>query len=563
MVCLRRALVLGNSRLRHAAVLFVMCLAGVSGTREISAQGSTYVPVSDISYDDLDGLVLIGLVQLPSLVQRPYSRFAFARFTVRARINMDASSDVSVRFVESLARLETEFASEIGLLCELESCDFSQRSFQLRKVMADVSMAQSPGRSMRTAYSVNTEAPGEKMIEGTVNPLLQRNQGRSLADGRTFAIESVFDLQWGSHISAQVSPRVWIDHPRSGKISTEATMMLGYVRGVFGGFGLEVGRNQITRGRARGAGPLLSTNPRGLDMARLVREDPWHLPWIFRFLGPVTGAAWVADMGLDRHFPHSKLVGFELGARPTRHVELGLTLANHQGGEGAPGASWIERLGDIFLVKPAGVPISDKVLAADLVLSVPNSGLEFFTGALSTDPNYTLNARIRETWWDEAIWIMGLRWVGLGPEGRVDLWVEGRRSGVRPHTHHQYKDGLTIGNRVLGDPLGPLANSWQVGIDWQGRNNTVQLELSREIYSGDDWVNDDWQNEFGRFRWSRSSDNPDETRLRIMADWAYDKSADDFRTYVRFGWEKVTYFNFTDVSRRNYLAQVQFAWMPD
>ena len=115
----------------------------------------------------------------------------------------------------------------------------------------------------------------------------------------------------------------------------------------------------------------------------------------------------------------------------------------------------------------------------------------------------------------------------------------------------------------MGDPLGPLANSWQVGIDWQGRNNTVQLELSREIYSGDDWVNDDWQNEFGRFRWSRSSDNPDETRLRIMADWAYDKSADDFRTYVRFGWEKVTYFNFTDVSRRNYLAQVQFAWMPD
>jgi hypothetical protein len=287
------------------------------------------------------------------------------------------------------------------------------------------------------------------------------------------------------------------------------------------------------------------------------------MPWILQFLGPVTGAAWIADMGFDRHFPHSKLIGFELGARPSRHIELGLSLLNHQGGEGAPKASWVERFGDIFLVKPAGVPISDKVLAADLVLSFPNSGIEFFTGALSTDPSYTLSPRVLETWWDEAVWIMGLRWAGLGPEGRIDLWIEGRRSGVRPHTHHQFKDGLTVDNRVLGDPLGPLANSWQVGIDWLGANNTFRLELSREGYSGDDWVNDDWQNEVGRFQWSRSSDNPDEIRLRIMADWAYDKIANDLRTYIRVGWETVTRFNFTDMSRQNYLAQVQFAWVPN
>jgi len=293
-------------------------------------------------------------------------------------------------------------------------------------------------------------------------------------------------------------------------------------------------------------------------MARLSREYPWRLPWLLRFLGPVTGAAWVADLGSDRFIPHSKLIGFELSARPTRNLELGLSLLNQQGGEGAPEASWGDRLMDIFLVMPAAAEISDKTLSTDIVLTFPNSGIELFASALSTDPDYQLSYRIAESWWDEAIWSTGLKWSGLGPDGRIDTWIEGHHAGVRPHTHHQFKDGLTVDSRVFGNPLGPLSNSWQSGIAWTGTEDILQVELFREVYSGDDWENEDTP-----FRWARVKDKPDEIRFRIITNWTRNHKTSDLQTFVKLGYEHVTRFDFTDVSRSNYMAQVQFTWVPN
>ena len=514
------------------------------------AQASPYVPIMDPAYIELDALAATGLVEVPSLLQRPYSRLAFGRLIKQARINMDSLSDTRGRFRESLERLEERFSVEIALLCDDTGlpCAVANPNSVLREVRADFTMASSQGRDMRTAYSP------EDFIRGVVNPLLQRNSGRILVDGLTGGLESTLDIQVSSHVSVQLRPRAWMARPRGA----DATLLDGYLRGVFGGFGLEVGRNHLVRGRSRDAGPLLSNNSRGLDMVRLSRESPWRLPWLFRFLGPVTGAAWVADLGSDQLIPHSKLIGFELGARPTQYLEFGLSLLNHQGGKGAPEASWGDRLRDIFLVMPAGAEISDKILSADMVLTFPNSGIELFASALSTDPDYQLSYRIAESWWDEAIWVTGLRWSGLGPDGRVDTWIEGHHAGVRPHTHHQFQDGLTVDGRVLGDPLGPLASSWQSGIAWTGTENILQVELFREVYSGDDW-----ENEGTPFQWVRVKDSPDEIRFRIITNWTRNHETSNLQTAVQLGYEHVTRFDFTDVNRSNYMAQVQFTWVPN
>ena len=533
---------------------FTLEIAGCLVVTGVRAQASPYVPIMDPAYRELDALAAIGLVEVPSLVQRPYSRLVFGRLTKQARINLDSSPDTEGRFREALVSLEKGFAVEIALLCDNTGppCAVVHPTSVLREMRADFTMASSPGRDMRTAY-----AP-EDFIGGVVNPLLQRNSGRILSDGLTGGLESTLDIQVTSHVSAQLRPRAWVARPRGATELGDATLLDGYLRGVFGGFALEVGRNHLLRGRSRDAGPLLSNNSRGLDMVRLSRESPWRLPWLFRLLGPVTGAAWVADLGSDRFIPHSKLIGFELGARPNRYIELGLSLLNQQGGEGAPEASWGDRLRDIFLVMPAGAEISDKILSADMVLTFPNSGIELFASALSTDPDYQLSYRIAESWWDEAIWVAGLKWSGLGPDGRVDTWIEGHRSGVRPHTHHQFKDGLTVDDRVFGDPLGPLASSWRSGIAWTGAKDILQIDLFREIYSGDDW-----ENEGTPFRWVRVKDNPDEIRFRIVTDWTRNHAASDLQTSVRLGYEHVTRFDFTDVNRSNYVAQVRFTWVPN
>ena len=86
-----------------------------------------------------------------------------------------------------------------------------------------------------------------------------------------------------------------------------------------------------------------------------------------------------------------------------------MSLLNHQGGKGAPEASWGERLRDIFLVMPAGAEISDKILSADIVLTLANSGIELFASALSTDPDYQLSYRLAESWWDYRLVVLGRR----------------------------------------------------------------------------------------------------------------------------------------------------------
>ena len=106
--------------------------------------------------------------------------------------------------------------------------------------------------------------------------------------------------------------------------------------------------------------------------------------------------------------------------------------------------------------------------------------------------------------------------------------------------------------------MGPLSNSWQSGIAWTGTEDILQVELFREVYSGDDW-----ENEGTPFQWVRLKDNPDEIRFRIITNWTRNHKASELQTSVRLGYERVTRFNFTDVNRSNYMAQVQFTWVPN
>jgi hypothetical protein len=98
----------------------------------------------------------------------------------------------------------------------------------------------------------------------------------------------------------------------------------------------------------------------------------------------------------------------------------------------------------------------------DILVTVPGAGLEFYLEGLSTDLDATV-IKNSESFWADAAYTLGVRAVGRGREGRLDLWMEGHFVGMRPHTHHQLRDGLTVDRRVFGHPLGPLARSLQVG----------------------------------------------------------------------------------------------------
>jgi hypothetical protein len=257
-------------------------------------------------------------------------------------------------------------------------------------------------------------------------------------------------------------------------------------------------------------------------------------------------------MGDNRDIPGSKLLFFELSARPHPNFEFGATLLNLQGGEGAVEGTFWERFKDVFLISPQGKELSDKALGIDFRLTLPGPRMEIFLEGQVTD----LNEKLDHLWSilvNEGVWVGGAKFVGLGTEGRIDLWLEGHRAGVIPHTHHQFTSGLTLDNRLLGDPLGPMATGWEVGGTWRGSDQAISFHGNWELYRGD---------VFRRvgLGWERVADNPDEIRVRVQADWSRGMGMTGVNTTVRLGYEHVTRFNFTDENRSNLMAQVQVAY---
>ena len=518
------------------------------------AQATPYVPNLDPVYRDLDGLIAAGWVRTAIAGQRPYSRLTVARLVVEARANVAKDDGLQrARFLEALDRLEDAFASEICALClgGASTCQPLSREPTIRYASADATWADSPGRSIPTSY----DSVGADYIDAELNPLLQKNQGRILADGGTLGGEVSMDLGLGKLLSVQIRPRIWATIPSGDASDLGITLLEGYVRALLGNLSVEVGRNHIAHGQGRESGPMLSHNARGLDLVRISLDRPARLLWLLRVLGPVGASALLADMGANSDTPHSKLVIFQGSMRPHPYLEIGATLLNHQGGSGGPPATFSERIQDVFLIYPQGQPISDKVFGADVRLTLPAAGLQLYAEVLTTD-DHELFSSPDQALVNEAVWIVGTSVSGLGAEGRIDLWAEFHRAGVRPHTHHQFTSGLTLDDRVIGDAMGPLGKGLAVGVDWRGSRHSAALQGAVERYNGGDRYENVTGD--GRFAWVRLVDRPDEIRVRVVGDWLVDAEPRGFGTSVRVGFEHVTRAAFTTGERSNFLAQVKF-----
>ncbi|MDP2958872.1 MAG: capsule assembly Wzi family protein, partial [Longimicrobiales bacterium] len=498
------------------------------------------------------------------LGQRPYSRMAFARATAEARERMDAEgSGVKPRLAEALQRLEGAFVPEARRPCAggAEDCPPERFAAYARQARLDLTAAESPFREIPTRYLPVFNVDGEN-LDADLNPLLQSNQGRELADGATLAAEAWADAQLGHHLSAQAMPRAWLTRSGGDGFGARATLMGGYVRGLFGNLAVDVGRTEATHGHARTYGPVLSHNPRGFDLVRLSMEEPRRLPWVLRALGTTRFAAWVADMGRDQDTPGSKLFVVEAALRPHPNLELGGSLLNHQGGKGSPDATLVERLRDLlFLERRPYLPvapnpeISDKVLAVDARLGLPGLGAALYFEGMTTD-DHNLFMSPRDGLWNNAAWTGGVEVAGLGREGRTDLWLEANHAGVRAYTHHQFTTGMALDRRVLGTPVGPLGAGIQGGVTWNGSTQTVQMGGAWERYAGDLYEEDPESHRFLRI-----ADNPDEVRVRTTLDWTRVPAPTGVRTTVRLGYEHVTRFDFTKANRSNFLAQVSVGYV--
>lgn len=539
---------------------------------EAAAQTTPYVPNLDPAYEDLDALASLGLVPEMFAGERPYSRAEFGRLTRMARSRLDRSGGVAppARFLEALERLEARFAN--GNADRIGDSPPGAPSGRLTGVRArpsriDLTLARSPERSMRTGYGFVGDTSVVERIDGDLNPLLQRNQGRVLADGLTLGLEGTLEGAPASWLAVQARPRVWLaaSRPGSGDRRFDVTSLEAYARGGVGPVALEVGRNHLAFGFGPLGGPFLSHNARGLDMVRLSLDRPLRLPGFLRGVGSFKATTLAADMGGDRDVRHSKLFVTRVGWKPVEHLEFGIMSLSHQRGEvdlrrkdGRP-RKWHQYVKDAYFLFLGGArgQFSDKVMGGDIQLTLPALGTVVYVNGLTTDDRDYFRQPAGGLW-EDAIWVVGFKSRGLGPERRLDAAAEWRHSGATPHTHGQYSSGLTLDRRVLGDYMGPLGAGVALSLSWRGTGGDVEFIGSWERYSGDDWLVG--PDEEGLWDWGRTSDNADENRLRGELSWRRRGTGPYGGVVVRLGYEHVTRFAFTDRSRNNAVLQVRWVF---
>ena len=532
-------------------VMAAAMMLSVSGvTTHVGAQTTPYVTNLDAAYADLDALVSAGLVRRIFLGERPYSRAAFARFVAEARGRVaQRGRPVDSRTLESLERLASRF-DPVGQ---------DDRAVRPRGAWLDVTGSDSPYRPMRRG------ADGH--IDAMVNPLLETNQGRVLDDGVTGAVEASFDWH-GGPVAGQVHPRAWLGAPRGpDAVDVDVTLLEAYGRTTLGPAAFELGRNHVTLGHGTVGGTPLSHNARGLDMLRITMDRPAQLPGPFRVLGLWQLSGLLANMGENSDTPGSYMSVLRFASRPSRFTELAINYMNHQGGENSPAGNWRDRVHDTFFfwTNDGYLQISDKLVGFDFALTLPALHSNMYVNFLTTDDRGKFSQPATGIW-EDAIWVAGGRLFRVGPSGRFDVWGEWRHAGARIYTHHQFTSGLTLDERIIGDPIGPNAASVQGGLDWTGPSSRVSLVGAWELYSGDSYT---WGIPAGdvypNYDWWRVANNPDESRWRVTASWsglAPIRSLEDLETTVHLGYEHVTRFNYLDENRSNFLVQVRagYSW---
>ncbi len=497
------------------------------------------VSTVDLAYRDLEKLQSFELVDPTIVGQRPYTRLDFARFARQARSRLDASHTEYVRGI--VERLELRFASELELPTEYRGIE--QASMQLTG-------ARSPPRLVREHLGA---------VDAVINPLLGYRQGRRLVDGITGGLETVHWARFSDRAAVYARPRVQLSEARgTAENVNDVTVQEAYGKLAFGMFSLQAGRSNMVWGQGRHAGMILSGNARGFDMVKLTNE-PWVPPWIFRYLGPTKGTVFLATTvaDRDRHFVNSYVFGYKVSFQPTTWLELAASFIVEAGGEGAPEASFGDRLTDhLFIVDlfitDADVFFSNKIGGGEFRLWVPGArGLQLYGEVVFDDVSPSDFGK-----WlgQDAGYLAGVYAPRIDREGRLDFSFEYQNTGVRYFRHSQFRTGFTFDQFLWGSILGPEGQAGYVELNWDATGTDV-LSL-HGAYEG---RSHDVYETTGRDRTAKTQSLPQERRYRVVGSWTHRPLQETFLVKATVGYERVNTFDFAVGSNHgSVIGQIEF-----
>jgi capsule assembly protein Wzi len=255
----------------------------------------------DAVYDDLERLVTAGLADRTVLNTKPISRVEAARTVARAiqRIRRDEVDDLNLRrdLEPVLDRLIEEFKVEL----------------------AELGVQVPDGVTPPGPFSF-TPIDRAQVFNGlaTHGFSLVNEQGSSVK--RSFNMGLTFEsrAQLWDYLTFYIQPELLANEDY-----TAARLITGYAKLTLWNVELLVGRDSIHWGPGYRNSLLFSPNAAPLDQIRLGSAEPFLLPWIGEWVGPMKALIFLAQLEERRDHKYAKLSGMRLTISPATWLELG------------------------------------------------------------------------------------------------------------------------------------------------------------------------------------------------------------------------------------------------
>ena len=440
------------------AVLVIASLASLPGA---VAGDRTNVPLKnwggfsefrDSVYDDLERLVAAGLADRVLLNTKPLSRVEAARFVARAvaKIRSDEAGALNERrdLEPVLDRLMEEFNVELAAL------------------------------GVRTAEGVTppgfvsfTPVDRAQVFAGYANHdfSLVNSQGHTVRRGANGGLTFESRMQIGDFLSFYVQPELLLNEDYNA-----ARLATGYLKLTLFNVELLVGRDSLAWGPGYHNGLILSNNAAPLDQVRLGSAEPFVLPWIGQWVGPMKALIFLAQLEERRDHPHAKLSGMRLTVAPASFLELGVNRAVLFDGSNPslplskyPAAIVNPGFGD---VRARPEERTDNLFGVDAEVRLRNVDRYFL-------PSRDLRL-YGEFYWDDTCGecvssgvghffasnllplgstvgaIAGAHWIGLFGQDWLDARVEYARTSRLSLNHDQFANGYWTRGHVISDFVG-------------------------------------------------------------------------------------------------------------
>ena len=303
--------------------------------RPRQSMGSTFVPLDSWVYPAFERLTALGYVTTSMAGMQPWTRIECARLTEEAGENLQLDQNPSERADDLQASLQREFSYEENLLNGGQILTANVESIYAR-VVSISGPALTDSYHFGQTISYDFGRPFERGTNGQAGGAFRAAAGPLAIYLRAEYQHAPSAPPLPEAARQIIAVRDFVPEPPDVRVAVvnRPELLDAYITLDVRNWQIAAGRQSLSWAPGPGGSLLWSDNAAPVDMIRLVNPEPFELPGVLGFLGPVRMDQFIGRLGGHDFIPRPFIYGNKISFKPWSCLEIGLGRTVTIGGVG-------------------------------------------------------------------------------------------------------------------------------------------------------------------------------------------------------------------------------------